>query len=776
MIYKKHVKFLIVPIISFFLFVIIWMLNMNLYEERNISNINTDIESIKVVLDNNYPPYIFINDKGVAEGILVDQWRLWEKKTGVKVQLFPMSWNEALVSMEKGKYDVIDTIFINDKRNQIFDFTSGYAKIEVPIFFSNKISALTTVRSLKGFNVAAKKGDNVVEILKAGNINNIKLYDSYQEIVEEAKNSNIVVFVMDKPPALYYLYKYGIQDKFNHSPSLYYGEFHRAVKKGNSKMLKLVNDGFSLINKNQYVSIDNKWFGESEGVKSGIIKLLLIGLGVIVVVIIILSYWNIVLKSNVDKKTKELTGVLNKLSDSNNKLNAIISSIPDLVFVLDEKGNFIDFLSVNKNNNLYIPADIFLNKHISEIMPIDISNETMRRIDNLIQSGVVQSLEYELEVNGSLNFYESRFVKIGTGKVLCIVRDVTEQKKSQDMLYEMSIHDTPTGLYNRNYFENQLKRLEENGHEKIGTAIVVCDIDGLKLINDTLGHQEGDNYLKTVATVIKENFTLRSVVARIGGDEFAVLVKNSSLFEIESIKHNIFNQVERYNTKGRLVPISISIGYSIIKNETQRIDDVFKAADDFMYREKLHHRQSIRSNNIDLLTKMLEARDFITEGHGDRMQILATKLAEKCKLPQETINDIRLFTQFHDIGKIGIPDSILFKAGPLNNEEWIEMKRHAEIGYRIAESSLELRQISEWIFKHHEWWDGNGYPFGISGEDIPITCRILSIVDAYDAMVNDRPYRKAMDIEQAIIKLENGKGKQFDPILIPMFLNILKKK
>jgi HD-GYP domain-containing protein (c-di-GMP phosphodiesterase class II) len=155
------------------------------------------------------------------------------------------------------------------------------------------------------------------------------------------------------------------------------------------------------------------------------------------------------------------------------------------------------------------------------------------------------------------------------------------------------------------------------------------------------------------------------------------------------------------------------------------------------------------------------------------LQDLAVQLAEVIGMSESEIKDICLLAQFHDIGKIGIQDAILFKPGRLSDIEMEEMKRHTEIGYRIAESSPDLKHISDWIYKHHEWWNGNGYPFRLKGKEIPIQCRILSIVDAYDAMTNDRPYRKAMAKERALEEIKNNSGVQFDPSLVEKFIKII---
>ena len=153
---------------------------------------------------------------------------------------------------------------------------------------------------------------------------------------------------------------------------------------------------------------------------------------------------------------------------------------------------------------------------------------------------------------------------------------------------------------------------------------------------------------------------------------------------------------------------------------------------------------------------------------------LTEELANKINMPNPQILDLLLFAKFHDIGKIGIPDSILLKPGPLTPDERREMQRHSEIGYRIAQASIDLQPIAEWVLKHHEWWNGGGYPFGLAGEDIPVQSRILAIADAYDAMVSDRPYRKATSMEEALAELKIYSGIQFDPVLVELFIEMLQ--
>lgn len=348
--------------------------------------------------------------------------------------------------------------------------------------------------------------------------------------------------------------------------------------------------------------------------------------------------------------------------------------------------------------------------------------------------------------------------------------EILRREQLEKQLQYLSYHDPLTGLYNRTYFEERMSYLED--HRVFPVGLILCDLDGLKLVNDTLGHDTGDILLIALAGILEKYFGSEVVIARVGGDEFAVLLQNCDGFVVESACSKLREAVERYNTSKSRLLLSASIGFSVREDTGKSMRELFKEADNAMYREKLQHIQSTRSSVVRTLTKALEVRDFITEGHAERLQNMVAGLGRKLRLPKRRIDDLRLLARFHDIGKVGISESILFKKGPLDLKERDEMRRHCEIGFRIARSSPELIPIADWILKHHEWWNGEGYPLNLKGEDIPLECRIFSIADAFDAMTNDRPYRSAMSCEAALSDLRKCSGTQFDPQLTEKFLEM----
>ena len=341
------------------------------------------------------------------------------------------------------------------------------------------------------------------------------------------------------------------------------------------------------------------------------------------------------------------------------------------------------------------------------------------------------------------------------------------RKQAEETSKYLSMHDPLTGLYNRAYFEEEMNRFKDDRYLPI--TVIMCDVDGLKLVNDTFGHAVGDQLLTATAQIIQKAIRQGDVAARIGGDELAIVLPEADEKIAQSISHRLKQQVEKYNQEASGVPLSVSFGYAVRKTRETSMQDLLKEADDNMYREKLHHSRSARSAIVDTVMKLLKERDFVTEEHALRLQDLTSRLARNLGLPDAIIAEIRLLAKFHDIGKIAIPDHVLRKAGPLSAEEWMDMRRHCEIGYRIAQSSPDLLPIADWILKHHEWWNGQGYPLGLSGEEIPLACRILAVADAYDAMTSNRPYRKAMSHEIAIAELKRCAGTQFDPAVVESF-------
>jgi len=260
-------------------------------------------------------------------------------------------------------------------------------------------------------------------------------------------------------------------------------------------------------------------------------------------------------------------------------------------------------------------------------------------------------------------------------------------------------------------------------------------------------------------------------VARIGGDEFVVVFPNPDVIKIKKAKSIIQSAIQQYNQENPENVMNISIGYDIGDKNMNDYKLIFAKADDQMYLEKLKRNQKNLNLTIENLVKMLGGKGLVTEAHVERLQCYIHKMSQYFNLSERKIHDLTLLARFHDIGQIGITDEIFLKRGILTQEETKVMKQHVEIGFGIAQMAQEFSRIADWILKHHERWDGDGYPLGLKGEEIPLECRIMAVIDAYDAMTSDRPYRKAKTHQEAIIELQRCSGFQFDPDVVKVFVD-----
>lgn len=352
--------------------------------------------------------------------------------------------------------------------------------------------------------------------------------------------------------------------------------------------------------------------------------------------------------------------------------------------------------------------------------------------------------------------------------VVEIALETTERRRLEEELKFLSFHDALTGLYNRAYFEQEMRRLEDGRYAPV--SIVMWDVDGLKLVNDVLGHEAGDRLLVATATVTKKCFRTGDVVARIGGDEFAALLPRAPQAVAEEACRRVRAAVADYNAAGPAVPLSISVGCAT-GGGARPLPDVLREADHNMYREKLISNHGTRGLIVQTIVRALEAEDPVAAGREERVRELAASLAAAAGLPEKQAAALRLLARYHDIGKAGMPEHIRSRPeAALTPEERRELERHPENGYRIALAVPGLAPIADLILKHREWWNGKGYPLGLKGEEIPLECRVLAVAEAYAMLVSEPPAGEGLAPEEAAARLREYAGTRLDPRLVALFL------
>lgn len=409
------------------------------------------------------------------------------------------------------------------------------------------------------------------------------------------------------------------------------------------------------------------------------------------------------------------------------------------------------------------------NKMEVEEYPVSIVKATLKPLKKYVLGILKDSKDNITWVNVNA---VPRFDTYGILKeVVVSFTDISEVVDKENKLSYAANYDHLTGLINRRLFEQKMDELQTNGLYPV--TIAVADINGLKLINDAFGHDYGDQMLIKAAQIIKASLPDTDITARTGGDEFGIIMYNTNSEQAEAK----IKEIHR-NTAGitvQAIELSIAIGYMTKSDSEGNIYDISKSAEDLMYRQKLITIPSMRSNAIHTILSTLYEKDEYSESHSRAVSIISERLATMKKLNFSDVSQVKTAGLLHDIGKTIIPSEILKKTGMLTENEFKIMQNHSEIGFRILNSSTELRTISNIVLNHHERWDGSGYPRGIKGEEIPIESRIITIADSFDAMTSNRPYRKAFSVDVAKKEIIDKSGSQFDPSLVRIFIDNFDK-
>ena len=345
-------------------------------------------------------------------------------------------------------------------------------------------------------------------------------------------------------------------------------------------------------------------------------------------------------------------------------------------------------------------------------------------------------------------------------------QEVLEREEMQRKLAFLSYHDALTGLHNRRFFEEETERLDVP--RNLPLTLLMADVNGLKLINDSLGHAQGDAMLVETARIMREACRADDLLARLGGDEFIVLLPRTDAAQAEAIAERM-RQLAGASRVGPL-RLSVSFGAGTKQYAGIPLQEAFNQAESAMYRGKLVESPAFRLDAVEAMLSVLWERDFREEEHARLVSGWCRDMGKALGLPDAKAEELGRLGRLHDIGKIGIMQGLGNKRGALDADEWAEIRRHPEVGYRILNTVGDLAGMAPAVLAHHERWDGHGYPKGLSGEAIPLEARIIAVADAYEAMTGDRIYRIPASIDAARGELARAAGTQFDPELVRLFL------
>ncbi len=458
-------------------------------------------------------------------------------------------------------------------------------------------------------------------------------------------------------------------------------------------------------------------------------------------------------------------------------LQSSLDSTDDIeIFALDTKYQYLAFNKFHaKNMKLYHDVDVkdgmnFIN-HIT-IKPM--KDRLKKQVDFALAGNTYRHIsKIETEYDKYLEEIITPIVdsKGNVNGVTFFSEDVTEQTLYEQNILYLSYNDPLTNAPNRRAYMENLKKMNQGIY--LPLSVIMVDINGLKIINDAFGHDAGDELLKIAYAKLNENFASYGSLARIGGDEFTILLPNTTREAAMKLIDHAKADVEQQMINNLKISVSFGLATQIQQDDIQK---TINEAEDDMYTHKLFEVTSHRHSTINTILNTLHAKNPREEHHSERVSNICIALGKALKMSIDDINMLKTISILHDIGKIAIDETILNKPGKLSDEEWAIIKKHPETGFRILSSSPEYAKIAQDILSHHERWDGKGYPRGLKGEEIPIRARIICIADAYDAMISERPYRTPLTHEQAIAEIKSNMGTQFDPKIAKIFIKLFEQK
>jgi diguanylate cyclase (GGDEF)-like protein len=362
---------------------------------------------------------------------------------------------------------------------------------------------------------------------------------------------------------------------------------------------------------------------------------------------------------------------------------------------------------------------------------------------------------------------------------------------------ERATRDPLTNLRNHRYFQESL-HAEIDRCKRFGTQVTIAmlDLDNFKQVNDRFGHQEGDAVLLRVTKGIADNLRPYDLACRLGGEEFGIIFPQTSAEDAKMVLDRIAQHVLPFGPKGERSTFSGGIATFPIHAHDQA--ELFKNADEAAYTAKHNGKaQSVIYDALSVvqmgsdeqlkrkskeavwstastLVSAVDQKDPYTRHHSELTGIYAATIARAMGLDEEQVTMVYRAGLLHDVGKVSLSDEVLRKPGMLNESEWAEIRQHPEFSYRILETA-DMEPVATWVRHHHEHYDGSGYPRGLAGDDIPLVSRIVLVADAFEAMTSDRVYRRALPTEQALYELHIHSGRQFDPAIASLMIELVRR-
>lgn len=488
------------------------------------------------------------------------------------------------------------------------------------------------------------------------------------------------------------------------------------------------------------------------------------------------------LETSVKERTEELHKANVALVENKNQLQLLLNSTAEAILGIDVDGNFT-FCNTSCIKMLgYNSPEELLGKNIHSQLHYNRSDGTQLNINECkILQSIMQGKGFEADdevfwrADGTCFDVEYHsYPQISNGKIVGAVitfMDITDRKKREEEIQYLSFHDTLTGLHNRRFFEENM--LKTDTEDNLPLSVIFADINGLKMTNDVFGHAAGDQLIKKSSEILVQSCRDNDLIARVGGDEFIIILPKTN----DENTRNIISRIRSGLQDARIASIkcSISLGSDTKTSMQQSLEEIIANAENVMYRDKTANRKSTNKDIIDTIIDSLHSKSTGEKQHSIAVSELCGEIGAALHLVEPEINKLKRAGYLHDIGKITLDESVFSKEASLE-EELEHMQQHPVVGYRILNLFDDTLDLAEYIYSHHEGWDGNGYPRGLKGEQIPLISRIISIAETYDRVLSKGEHSPAERKRAAIGAIKEGTGKQFDPQIAELFARMMDEK
>ncbi len=489
-------------------------------------------------------------------------------------------------------------------------------------------------------------------------------------------------------------------------------------------------------------------------------------------ILLMSGVWNAIIR----KETQD------KLFLERNRYQQTLLSIGDGVMVVDKSGRIEmlnpiaeELLGWSRESAAGLPyKDVFslshekAGMHIKDPIEDALRTQTIQEMENHAILTSRDGRQYSLEDSAAP-------IKDETGETIGVVlvfRNVTEKKEQQHEIEYLSFHDALTGLYNRRFFEEELQRLDTQ--RNLPVSIVIGDVNNLKLTNDVFGHTYGDTLLQRLAHVLRRICRADDIIARWGGDEFSLLLPKTNLAEARQIVARIREEFSKEQIKA--VKGSISMGAAVKMNMEESILEAVNKAEEEMYLNKVMEHSELMKGTLNAIVQMLHDLSPREKEHAISVSQLCAAMGKRLNMTEDEIKQLKDAGYLHDIGKVVLDSRLLENHYNLSTQEWNEIKRHPVVGYRILNAFDDMPDLAQIVLAHQERWDGSGYPKGLKGEEIPKASRIIALAESYERRLSGAENIQPMSPEDALADILRDKGKQFDPVLTDLFVEMMETK